>query len=100
MEQRAVQELVRDVFVSSYGEEQTDVLIGETRREYQALIPRLPYIGGERPYTQFIISAAWSLAMYRELKAQGENLETVGWLIYGLGSRQRIQNGRSYEHRN
>lgn len=73
---------VRDVFVSPYGEEQTDALIGETRREYEALIPQLPYIGGKQPYTQFIISAAWSLAMYRVLRAQGEPLEAVGQLIY------------------
>jgi len=73
---------VRDVFVSPYGEEQTDALIGETRREYQALIPQLPYIGGKEPYTQFIIGAAWSLAMYRVLKARGETIEAIGRLIF------------------
>jgi hypothetical protein len=75
---------VRDAFVSPYGEERTDAVIGETRREYGALIPQLPYIGGKQPYTQFIISAAWSLAMYRVLRAQGEALEAVGELIYGV----------------
>ena len=73
---------VKDVFVSAYGEEQTDALIGEARQEYQALIPQLPYIGGKQPYTQFIISTAWSLAMYRVLTARGESLEAVGELIY------------------
>lgn len=73
---------VRDVFVSRYGEERTGTLIGETRREYEALIPQLPYIGGTQPFTQFIISTAWFLAMYRVLKVQGETLEEVGQLIY------------------
>jgi len=73
---------IRDVFVSPYGEKQTDALIGETRREYESLIPQLPYIGGKQPYTQFIISAAWTLAMYRVLRAQGATLETIGQLIY------------------
>jgi hypothetical protein len=40
---------------------------------------RLAY---RQPYTQFIISAAWSLAMYRVLRAQGETIEAVGQLIY------------------
>ena len=74
----------RDVLVSPYGEEQTDALIGETRREYQSLIPQLPYIGGKEPYTQFVIGTASSLAMYRVLRAQGETLETVGQLIYEM----------------
>lgn len=73
---------VRGVFVSRYGEEQTGALIDETRQEYKALIPQLPYIGGKEPFTQFIISTAWFLAMYRVLTAHGETLEAVGQLIY------------------
>lgn len=75
---------VRGAFVSRYGEGQTDTLIGKTRREYQVLIPQLPYVGGKQPFTQFIISTAWFLAMYRVLKAQGESLETIGRLIYEI----------------
>ena len=37
--------------------------------------------GRSKSYTQFIIGAAWSLAMYRVLRAQGETLEAVGELI-------------------
>jgi hypothetical protein len=73
---------VRDVFVSRYGEEQTDTLIGESRRELGTLIPQLPYIGGKQPFTQFIISSAWFLAMYRVLKKQEQTLEDIGQLIY------------------
>jgi hypothetical protein len=75
---------VRGLFVSRYGEAQTNALIGETRREYEALIPQLPYIGGKQPFTQFIISTAWFLAMYRVLKARGESLETIGQLIFEI----------------
>jgi hypothetical protein len=75
---------VRGVLVSPYGEEQTDALIGAVRREYESLLPQLPYVGGKQPYTQFIIGTAWSLAIYRVLRAQGETLEAVGRLIYEM----------------
>jgi hypothetical protein len=75
---------VREVLVSPYVEEQTDALIGEVRREYKALLPQLPYVGGKQPYTQFVIGTAWSLAFYRVLSAQGKTIEAVGRLIYEM----------------
>lgn len=41
--------------MSRYGEGRTNAMITETRQEYEALIPQLPYIGGKQPFTQFII---------------------------------------------
>jgi hypothetical protein len=57
-------------------------LVRETRKEYEALIPQLPYIGGKQPFTQFIISTAWSLALYRVLTRRGEAVEQIGTLTY------------------
>jgi hypothetical protein len=78
-------ERVKGVLVSRYGVEATDNLIKGARREYEALIPQLPYIGGKQPFTQFIIFTAWFLAMYRVLQRRGETVEQVGVLIYELG---------------
>lgn len=75
-------ERVRDVFVSRYGADFTDSLIKEAHHEYETLIPQLPYIGGKQPFTQFIISSAWFLAMYRVLKAHGQSVEEIGKLVY------------------
>lgn len=75
---------VKEVFLSRYGEELTDTMIGEARGEYEALTPQLPYIGGKQPFTQFIISSGWFLAMYRVLKSHGGTVEPDGKLVYEL----------------
>ena len=59
------------VFVTRYGDAQTDAMVREARLEHDRLIADLPYIGGKQPFTRFIIAAAWFLAMYRVLKSHG-----------------------------
>ena len=75
---------VRRVFVPRLGIGPTDEMIAETRREYDALIPRVPYIGGKQPFTRFLISTAQFLAMYRVLGRRGVSLEEAGELIYRI----------------
>lgn len=73
---------VRGVFVSRYGEEAVKAMLLEARQEYEALIPHVPYIGGKQPFTQFLISTAWFLAMYRVLQRRGESVEEIGVFAY------------------
>ena len=69
---------VRNVFVSYYGTELTEVIMGEVRLEYEKLIPQLPYIRVRQP----LISTAQFLAMYRVIRAHGKTVEEIGKLIY------------------
>jgi hypothetical protein len=73
---------VRGVFLSRYGDEPIEAMLQEAQQEYETLIPQLPYVGGMQPFTQFLISTAWYLAMYRVLQRRGEPVEEVGTLIY------------------
>jgi hypothetical protein len=75
---------IRGVLVAKYGEAQADAMAGEVRLEYERLIPDLPYVGGRQPFTRFIISTAWCLAMYRVLKAHGRTVQEAGPLVYEL----------------
>ena len=75
---------VKDVFLNLYGEKLTNNLIKEARQEYESLIPQLPYIGNKQPFTQFLISSAWYLALYRTLKAHGKTVEETGEIIYQI----------------
>ena len=75
---------VRGVFVSRFGEESTQALILEAHQAYAALIPQLPYIGGKQPFTQFLISTAWLLAMYRVLQRKGQTVEEAGKIGYDV----------------
>lgn len=75
---------VRGVLVDRYGEEFTNLLVKETRQEYESLIPELPYLGGQQPFTQFLIGSAWYLAFYRALKVHGKTVEETGKIIYQI----------------
>lgn len=75
---------IRPLLQQHFGE-RTDALIAQTRQEYRALIPQLPYVGPREPFVQFIVTSGWFLAMYRVLKAQGWTVEQTGQLIYRTG---------------
>lgn len=75
-------ERIRGLFVARYGEEATTPMLREAQEEYEALITQLPYIGGKQPFTQFLISTAWFLAMYRVLTRRRETVEDIGLLAY------------------
>lgn len=72
---------VRLVLIARYGEEQAKISIGESRQEYEALIPQIPYIGDKNPFLIFLLPTTRYLAVYRALKRQGRTVEDAGQLI-------------------
>lgn len=75
----------RSVLNEYFVGENINGLLAETRREFEALIPQLPYIGGKQPFTEFIIFTAMLLAVYRVSKAHGKTVEETGELVYEIG---------------
>jgi hypothetical protein len=74
---------IRPIGVRRYGADITDTLTAEARREYKALIPQLPYIGGKRnPHTRLVVAAAMFLALYKALKRHGEPVEEIGDILH------------------
>ncbi len=73
---------IQPLIIRRYGQDQALALAREAREEYARLIPELPYIGDKQPFTQFIFSTAWFLAMYRALQRRGRSLEEAGQLAY------------------
>jgi len=67
--------------ISRFGES-TPRFIEETRREYESIIPMIPYVGGIETFTRYIISAAQYTALYRVLQNHGKSLEEAGQFIY------------------
>lgn len=68
-----------------FGEENLANLVAEARREFEALIPQLPYIGGKQPLTEFIVFTGMLLAVYRVSQAHGKTVEQTGELVYEIG---------------
>jgi len=71
--------------LEKYFDEETNNWISETNREFENLIPQLPYIGGKQPFTEFIVFTAMFLAMYRVNKAHGKTAEQTGEMMFEIG---------------
>jgi hypothetical protein len=76
---------VRPVFVSRFGEDRTEFLIRRTREELQAVLPKLPDIGGKKIFTEFLLFTAMYYSMYTVFKTEGLFVEEVGNLIWDTG---------------
>ena len=72
------------VLVSRYGKEHAGMLTKEARREYEAIIPHLPYIGPRNPLMVFFIPTGWHVGLYRVLQRQGRTVEEAGQVIYEM----------------
>ena len=75
---------VKRVLISRYGREQAQALIRQSRQEYEALIPQIPYIGEKSPMLIFLLPTSRYLAVYRALQRQGGTVEDAGRLIYEM----------------
>jgi hypothetical protein len=69
-------------FLASRFGESTPRFVEETRREYENIIPFIPYLGGMETFTRYVISAAQYTAIYRVLQKHGKTLEETGQFIY------------------
>ena len=73
----------RPFLASRYGDEFADTVLREAREQYEALIPEIPYIGGdENPMTRHLVRSTTSLALYKAMKARGKTAEDAGKVVY------------------
>ncbi len=63
------------VLVAEYGDEFAENVTADARREYEELIPQIPYIGGTEPWTRQLILSTLFLAIYRVMKSQGKTAD-------------------------
>ena len=76
-------ELWRPVIIKSYHEEFAGGILWEARKEFESLIPQIPYIGGdENRRTQTFVESVISLALYRAMKKHAKTAEETGKLLY------------------
>jgi hypothetical protein len=66
-------ESAKEVFTSAYGDNVADCIDGQARQQFEYLLSRLPYIGGDdNPLTHSLIESAWFLAFYKVLVTCGQ----------------------------
>ena len=87
-------EFARPIVSSWLGEEQADRFMRDAKQEYEALMPRIPYIGNNWVSLSFFIPTTRYLAMYRALQRQGQAVEDAGRLAYLIG----IEEAKAYPY--
>jgi hypothetical protein len=69
--------------VGFHGDAFTNMILKEAREQFKALIPDIPYIGGdENPMTRHLIRSTTSLALYKVMKARDKTAGEIGKVIY------------------
>lgn len=71
------------VLGTRFGQSRARTLVQDIRREYEALTPEMPHIGGEENiFTEWLTYGVYYLAVYRVLKSLGQTVEQTGRIIY------------------
>jgi hypothetical protein len=69
--------------VGRYGADFADAVLKEARERVEALIPEIPYIGGDdNRMTRHLVRSTPSLAFYKAMKARGKTARETGRIIY------------------
>lgn len=79
---------VKPSVVSWLGEEQASRFMRESRQEYEALIPRIPFIGNNNLTLSFFFPTTRYLAVYRAFQKQGRTVEDAGRLVFMIGAEE------------
>ena len=77
--------IVKDILIEEFGETKFKDLTTEARKEFEALIPQIPYIGGkDNRSTDSLIDATILLPLLRAFEKEGLNFDEIGKLTYNL----------------
>ena len=64
--------MVRSQISSEYGDEFAEKVITNARREYEEMIPQLPYVGGRgNTLTPIIYFSGWLVSLHRAMETRG-----------------------------
>ncbi len=74
---------VRQLVVEISSEQEAAAILDESRKGYEALLPQVPYIGGDgNSLTEVLYLSGVALAFYRIMQAHGYSLEDTGRIVY------------------
>jgi hypothetical protein len=75
---------IKSVLTSSYGNEQANSLISESRSEYESIIPQIPFIGHRSHFLAFLLPISRALPIYKVLRRKGLTFEAAGHISYQM----------------
>ncbi len=73
----------RPFIVRRYGDDFTETILREARERLEALIPEIPYIGGDENWmTRHLVRSALNLALYQAMQARDKTARETGQIVY------------------
>ena len=73
----------RPVIANHYGDDFANGLLAEARQEFEALLPKIPHIGGEENHlTGSLLESAWCLALYKAMQKHNKTAIETGKILY------------------
>jgi hypothetical protein len=73
----------KPIIAIQYGEDFAHAVIETSREEFEALLPHIPYIGGDANHlTGSLVESTWYLAFYKAMKKHGKTAEETGKVLY------------------
>ena len=84
--------LMRDYLVQRYDDKLAEQLYNQTRKEYEKIIPEIPYIEGTRAraLNSFLIITSQEIALYKAMKKHGKTCCEI-WEICHEAIKQRME---------
>lgn len=75
------------VLYRSFSNEEVNVIANQTLRNFMEMLPRIPYVGGDKnPLTDALIVSCWFAALHNALKKQGTNDDEIGEITRAIAS--------------
>jgi len=76
--------VAKQVLSENFGEQKYNEMVASTRNEFEALLPQIPYIGGNNRLTEPLINASALLTILRTIENEGLEYRKIGRIIYEL----------------
>jgi hypothetical protein len=71
--------------IKNYGSKKADILMNQIKNQYASLIPKIPYIGGEKnTLTENLVSGTVFLSAYKVLKPYKMSVDKIGKMAYSV----------------
>jgi len=73
----------KELLLKQYNESQIELMFNKMRKNYENLIPEIPYVGGKRnPFTLHLVDCVSILAIFLTLENEGLSFRDIGEFNY------------------
>jgi hypothetical protein len=81
----AAMNITKEILIETFGEERFIEISTATRKEFENLLPKIPYVGGDdNPLTDELINSALLLVLLQAFEKEGLKFDDIGKLTYEL----------------